>query len=159
MVALIVDVQVACDDDGIPAQADIQGWVVAAVQQSGRATANGLEIAVRIVAEDEIQTLNLRYREQDKATNVLSFPAGEIDGLPSDASQLLGDVVVCASVVSAEASEQGKRLADHWAHMLVHGTLHLLGFDHENAADAAKMESLETKILASRRVADPYKVS
>ncbi len=159
MVALTVDVQIACDDNDIPAELDIRAWVDAAVQQSGRTIANNAEIAVRIVAADEIQSLNNSYREQDATTNVLSFPAGTIEGLPDDASQLLGDVVVCASVVSAEASEQGKQLADHWAHMLIHGTLHLLGFDHETEAEAAEMESLETKILASQSVTDPYGAS
>jgi len=86
----------------------------------------------------------------------LSFPAGDIDGLPADVSRLLGDVVVCAPVVAAEAGEQGKTLPDHWAHMLVHGTLHLLGFDHENDVEAVEMEALEAQILASNGVTDPY---
>ena len=159
MVALTVDVQIACDDDGIPAESDIRAWVDAAVQQSGRTIVSNAEIAVRIVAADEIQSLNHCYRKQDATTNVLSFPAGTIEGLPGDASLSLGDVVVCASVVSTEASEQGKQLADHWAHMLIHGTLHLLGFDHETEAEAAEMESLETKVLASQSVTDPYGAS
>jgi len=87
---------------------------------------------------------------------VLSFVAGEIDGLPDDANRLLGDVVICASVVATEADEQGKALADHWGHMLVHGTLHLLGHDHEMDAQAAEMEALETKILTAQNVTDPY---
>lgn len=159
MAALTVDVQVACDDPDIPAEADIRDWVEFAVAQSGRSIAGGLEIAVRIVDADEIQTLNRLYREQDKATNILSFPAGEIDGLPDEASRLLGDVVACASVVAREAAEQGKQTADHWGHMLVHGTLHLLGFEHETDADAAEMERLEARILAARSVTDPYERS
>ena len=118
-----------------------------------------MEVAVRVVDADEIRTLNRLYRDKDKSTNVLSFPAGDIDGLPAEVSRLLGDVVVCASVVAAEASEQGKALPDHWAHLLVHGTLHLLGFDHENGPEAAEMEALETQILASRSVTDPYERS
>jgi len=114
------------------------------------------EIAVRIVDAEEIKTLNQLYRKQDKATNVLSFPGGEIDGLPDDAAQMLGDIVVCAPIITREASEQGKAPVDHWAHMLVHGTLHLLGFDHTNAAEAAEMEALETSILAAGNVTDPY---
>ncbi len=108
MLTLAVDVQVACDNAEIPAQADIQRWVEIAVSQSGRPVKGDVEVAVRIVDADEIQTLNNLYREQDKVTNVLSFPAGEIDGLPADAVHLLGDVVVCAAVVAAEAREQGK---------------------------------------------------
>jgi probable rRNA maturation factor len=159
MVTVAVDVQVACDDPGIPSGADIHSWVEAAVSASGHSFANDVEVAVRIVDAGEIQTLNSLYREKDKATNVLSFPAGNIEGLPDDASRLLGDIVVCASVVATEAGEQGKVLADHWGHMLVHGTLHLLGFDHENEVEATEMESLETRILASRSVTDPYEGS
>jgi probable rRNA maturation factor len=156
MAAVTADVQVACDDPDIPRNDDIQTWIAAAVEQSGRQPAGDAEVAVRIVDAVEIRTLNHLYRGKDKATNVLSFPAGEIEGLPAGASVLLGDVVVCASVVAKEASEQGKTPADHWAHMIVHGTLHLLGFDHENDTEATEMEALETRILASQSVTDPY---
>lgn len=156
MARLIVDVQVACDDADIPSHADIHNWVESAVRASDRLSGDEFEVAVRVVDAEEIQTLNKLYREQDKATNVLSFPAGEIDGLPIDAPQALGDVVICAPVVAAEAGEQGKRLADHWGHMLVHGTLHLLGFDHETDAEANEMEALESLILAAQNVTDPY---
>jgi probable rRNA maturation factor len=155
MAAVTVDVQVACDERGIPSDADIQSWVGAAVEQSGRPVGDNVEVAVRIVGAEEIQTLNGLYREQDKTTNVLSFPAGAVDGLPDDAGRHLGDIVVCASVVATEADDQGQELADHWNHMLVHGTLHLLGFDHETDAEAAEMEGLESKILASQNVTDP----
>jgi probable rRNA maturation factor len=155
-VAVTADVQVACDDSEIPQAVDLQSWAAEAVGQSGRAPAGETEIAVRIVGADEIQSLNRLYRDKDYPTNVLSFPAGDIEGLPADAPRLLGDIVVCASVVAAEAGEQGKAVADHWAHMIVHGTLHLLGFDHENDAEAAEMEALETRILASQSVTDPY---
>jgi probable rRNA maturation factor len=156
---LTVDVQVASDDPDIPPKAEIQNWVEAAAQQSGQLTRSDVEIAVRIVDADEIRTLNNLYREQDKATNVLSFPAGQIDGLPDDEGHLLGDIVICASVVAAEAADQGKEPNDHWGHMLVHGTLHLLGFDHETDAEAAQMEGLEGEILASRNVTGPYEGS
>ncbi|MDH3351986.1 MAG: rRNA maturation RNase YbeY [Gammaproteobacteria bacterium] len=159
MTTLTVDVQVACDDPDLPAKTDIQTWIDAAVRQSGRSTGGDIEIAVRIVDAEEIRMLNRQYREQNKATNVLAFPAGEIEGLPDNAGRLLGDIVICASVVSAEAARQGKRQADHWGHILVHGTLHLLGFDHGTDAEAAEMEGLESKILASRKVADPYEPS
>jgi len=153
--SLTVDIQVACDGD-IPAEAVIQRWVAAALGQSGRSVNRPCEIAVRIVDAEEIKALNQLYRKQDTATNVLSFPGGEIDGLPDDATQMLGDIVVCAPIIAREASEQGKAPVDHWAHMLVHGTLHLLGFDHTNAAEAAEMEALETSILAAGNVTDPY---
>ena len=154
--AVTADVQVACSDSDIPPANDFQTWVAEAVGQSGRAPGRATEVAVRVVDADEIRTLNRLYRDKDYPTNVLSFPAGDIEGLPADAPQLLGDVVVCASVVAAEAVEQGKAVADHWAHMIVHGTLHLLGFDHETDAEAAEMEALEVRILASQNVTDPY---
>ena len=156
MATLTVDVQVACDDTDTPPHADIHNWVELAVRKSGRAPADELEVSVRIVDAEEIQTLNHLYREQDKATNVLSFPGGEIDGLPDDAPRALGDIVICAPVVASEAGEQGKQLADHWGHMLVHGTLHLLGFDHETDAEASEMEALESEILTAQNVTDPY---
>jgi len=157
--AVVVDVQFACDDADVPEESDIHSWIATAIEQSGRSPGENVEVAVRVVDADEIRTLNRLYRDQDKATNVLSFPAADIDGLPADASRLLGDVVVCAPVVTDEASEQGKTLQNHWAHMLVHGTLHLLGFDHENDVEATAMESLETRILASKSVTDPYERS
>jgi probable rRNA maturation factor len=156
MATLLVDVQVACADTDIPSHTDIQDWVDLAARMSARLTGDNPEVSVRIVDAEEIQTLNKLYREQDKATNVLSFPAGDIDGLPVDAPRALGDIVICASVVTSEAGEQGKQLRDHWAHMLIHGTLHLLGFDHETDAEAREMETLESRILATQNVTDPY---
>ena len=156
MAALTVDVQVACDDPGIPSTSIIQGWVERAVRHSGSLADRDGEIAVRVVDADEIRTLNQLYREQDKPTNVLSFPAGDFSGLPDEAGRSLGDIVVCASVVATEAGEQGKHLDDHWAHMLVHGTLHLFGFDHETDAQEAEMEGLEITILAHGNVTNPY---
>jgi probable rRNA maturation factor len=117
------------------------------------------EVSVRVVDVEEMQTLNREYRDKDEPTNVLSFPAGEITGLPDDEGGVLGDVVICAAIVRAEAVEQKKALADHWRHMLVHGTLHLLGYDHMTDAEAAEMEGLEVRILTSLGVADPYNAS
>ena len=156
MVAVRADVQVACDHADVPSTESIQDWVAAAVAGAGTHEAASVEVAVRVVGAGEMQALNSRYRKQDKATNVLSFEAGNLRGLPDNAPQVLGDVVVCAPVVAAEAAAQGKPLQDHWGHMLVHGTLHLLGFDHQSEAEAAEMEALETRILAGREVADPY---
>jgi probable rRNA maturation factor len=149
-----VDVQLASDDASVPVERDIIDWVSRAIDATGHET--DAEISVRIVDKAEMQQLNSEYREQDKPTNVLSFPAGEIDGLPAEAGTPLGDIVVCAVIVRDEAELQSKSIADHWAHMMVHGTLHLLGFDHENDRDARKMEGLEVQILADQGIANPY---
>lgn len=154
MAAVAVDVQVACDGTGVPAAETIEAWVRAAVLAAGVA-AHAVEVSVRVVDAAEMRTLNSRYRGLDAPTNVLSFPAGDPE-LPGDAPRLLGDIVVCAPVVADEAAGQGKRSDDHWAHMLVHGTLHLLGFDHATDAEAAGMESIEKAVLAAGGVADPY---
>jgi probable rRNA maturation factor len=159
MVAVTVDVHVACDAEGIPSTALIQEWTSAAVRGARVASDADIEVGVRVVSADEMQGLNRRYREQDKATNVLSFAAGDIEGLPAGMPRFLGDVVICADVVADEAREQGKPLEAHWAHMLVHGTLHLLGYDHVTDAEAETMEALETRILATGEVADPYRSS
>jgi probable rRNA maturation factor len=134
----------------------MRDWVAAAIRGAGIDRGADIEVGVRVVSAEEMQALNRRYRGQDKATNVLSFGAGDFVGLPAGTPRNLGDLVVCATVVAEEASEQGKRLADHWAHMLVHGTLHLLGYDHTKDAEAAEMEALEVRILAAGDVPDPY---
>jgi probable rRNA maturation factor len=111
------------------------------------------EVAIRIVDADEGRALNLQYRGRDYATNVLSFPADLPPGLNLP---LIGDLVICAPVVAREAAEQGKKPADHWAHLTIHGTLHLLGYDHIEEAEAEAMEGLETRVLAGLGIADPY---
>jgi len=153
---MTVDIQYACEDAGVPDEDEIRKWVELAAKRSDRLPQQPVEFAVRIVGEAEIQTLNQLYRNKDSATNVLSFPAGAIAGLPADAVQQMGDIVVCASVVRDEALRQGKALEHHWAHMLVHGTLHLLGYDHGADADAEEMEQLEITVLESRGIANPY---
>ena len=153
---LSVDIQFACEDAGIPDESAIRNWVELAARQSGRLPERHVEFAVRIVGEAEIQTLNQLYRNKDYATNVLSFPAGDIEGLPDGSVKQMGDIVVCASVVRDEAVRQQKPIADHWAHMLVHGALHLLGYDHQDEEDAAEMEALETELLQGGGIADPY---
>ena len=152
-----VDVQNACRDETAPEAPKVEAWIERAVTAAGKP--GNVEVSVRIVDADEIQVLNKNYRDKDKPTNVLSFPAGPVAGMPDDLPVLLGDIVICASVVRDEASEQGKRVADHWAHMLVHGSLHLLGFDHETDAEATEMEALETQILAGHGISDPYGAS
>lgn len=135
----------------VPDDDAFRRWVGAALA-GRRETA---ELTVRIVDEAEGRALNARWRGRDYATNVLSFPA-ELP--PGVALPLLGDLVVCAPVVAREAAEQGKPEADHWAHLVIHGTLHLLGFDHERETDAALMEGLERELLAGLGIGDPYAI-
>ena len=149
-----VDVQQAAAETSELSSSDIARWVERVVAATGRSA--GAELSVRVVEAEEMQRLNSEYRGKDKPTNVLSFPAGDIAGLPDDAVVPLGDLVVCASVIRDEASAQGKALKDHWAHMIVHGTLHLLGFDHEDDDEAADMEGLEIEILNTHGIANPY---
>ncbi len=153
---LRVDVQIAVEDSCVPSEDDIRLWVKRAVEASGRAFSNPTELSVRVVDTAEMQGLNRDYRQQDKVTNVLSFPAGAIEGLPGHETEVLGDIVVCSAVVAGEAAQQGKAVANHWAHMLVHGTLHLLGFDHVTDREATDMERVETGILTRFGIADPY---
>ena len=109
------------------------------------------------VDEAEAQRYNREYRNRDYATNVLSFPAELPEGLPEEFRQsLLGDLLICAPVVTREAREQQRPEVDHWAHLTVHGLLHLLGYDHEQPGDAVVMESLETEILQKLGISDPY---
>lgn len=157
--SLLVDIQIACNDAHIPSAREIESWVRRAVSGSGKTFAGETELSVRLVDTAEIRSLNREYRRKDKATNVLSFRAAAIKGLPTDVAQALGDIVICATVVNDEAAEQGKAIDDHWAHMLVHGTLHLLGYDHETADEAAEMEGVETRILTENGLADPYRES
>lgn len=144
-----VDVQYAATDEGLPEPEEILSWVEAAV--AGRRS--NVELTVRVVDEAEIIALNRTFRGRDEPTNVLSFPVGDLPGIQVP---LLGDVVVCAPVVSRQASEQGKTARAHWAHMVVHGTLHLLGYDHVAPADAETMEQIEKAILDSLGYGDPY---
>ena len=153
-----VDVQLACDDADIPAAANIQDWIARTLTAVSDKVEFETEVSVRVVGADEMRTLNKDYRHKDKPTNVLSFPAGELAGLPEEAGRPLGDIIICASVVRDEAQAQKKALADHWGHLLVHGMLHLLGFDHIKDSEAINMERLETSILADAGVADPYRV-
>lgn len=133
----------------IPSTRSVRRWVRAALPDAPDRT----ELCVRIVDEEEMRALNSRFRQRDYPTNVLSFPA-EIP--PELGIALLGDIVICAPVVQREALEQGKRERAHWAHLLVHGTLHLLGHDHEKTRAAAAMEALEVRILAGLGLPDPY---
>ena len=150
---LEVSISYAASRKGVPAAASFRRWVAAAL--AGRI--RDADLAIHIVDSEEGQALNRHYRGKDYATNVLSFPAERPPGLPKSARfPLLGDLVICAPVVAREAAEQGKPVNAHYAHMTVHGVLHLLGWDHENDADAQAMEQLEREILAGLGIADPY---
>jgi len=133
----------------VPTRRQFQRWLDAAWT---RRPETGV-VSIRVVGLARIRSLNRRYRHKDRATNVLSF-AGP--GRLPDRNWLLGELVLCAPVVAAEARLQGKRLEAHWAHLTVHGVLHLLGFDHEGAAQAAEMESKEVQILDRLGFSDPY---
>jgi probable rRNA maturation factor len=149
-----IEIQAASDAPGIPDDTAIRRWVRAALDGAGQG--GELDVSVRIVDPAEMQALNREFRGDDRPTNVLSFPAGDVPGLPRGERRALGDLVVCAPVLSDEAVAQGKLLAHHWAHILVHGVLHLIGYDHSIPADAQRMEALETRILAAGGVGDPY---
>ena len=136
---------------GLPATASFRRWVEAALRGAKRRRA--AELSIRIVGVDEGVALNHDYRGKDYATNVLSFP---VELPPGVTAALIGDLAICAPVVLREATEQGKSLRDHWAHLTIHGVLHLLGHDHIDDAEAVAMESLETRILAGLGIADPY---
>lgn len=133
----------------LPTRKQLQRWVAAALNGQRDAA----EVSIRIVGEAEGAELNRTWRHKDYATNVLSFPAELPPGIRSP---LLGDLVICAPVVIREAAEQGKSPEAHWAHLVVHGTLHLLGYDHETEAEAEAMEALETRMLAGLGYPDPY---
>ncbi len=148
--SLFVDLQLATEYPKLPTEKQITEWVAAAI---GDRTEEA-ELSIRIVDEDEITMLNREYREKDKPTNVLSFPFSsdiELD-IP-----LLGDIVICAQVVADEAEEQGKPEQAHWAHMVVHGVLHLLGYDHIDDDEAQDMEALEKQVITGLGFSDPYK--
>lgn len=146
----LLDLQIATDHQGIPTADLFQQWVDTVLKNQGL---DAQELTIRVVDEEESRELNHQYRDKDKSTNVLSFP---FEAPPGIEMNLLGDLVVCAQVVEKEAKEQNKPLAHHWAHMIVHGTLHLLGFDHIEDAQAEEMESLEIALLAKLDIDDPY---
>jgi probable rRNA maturation factor len=140
-----------CSELDTPNAEAIQGWVAAAT--NGRA--DNVEISIRIVGEEECADLNARYRGKRGSTNVLSFPADLPDyvDLP-----LLGDIIICAAVVEREAREQNKQVAAHWAHMAIHGALHLLGYGHATEQEASAMEAIETELLISLDFPPPYEI-
>jgi probable rRNA maturation factor len=152
-VTITVDVEVV--DPAWLAAGEVDGLaqdvVAATLTEVGRRVHPDAEISVRLCDDDEIRALNLAWRNKDKATNVLSFPSPAGNRGP-----LLGDIVVAFEYVSEEAREAGRSLRDHLSHMLVHGLLHLLGFDHESEDQAEEMEDFERRILARLGIEDPY---
>ena len=146
-----VEVQVASAAERLPASGEIQQWADAALEELAD-EAEPPDLCIRLVDAEESRSLNDRYRGQDKPTNVLSFPADV--AIPGE--RLLGDLVICVPVVVDEAQSQRKPMVDHFAHMVVHGVLHLLGHDHIEPASAAQMEALEVAILGRLGVPDPY---
>jgi len=162
---VVVDVQLALDEISsieVPENKLIQQWVAAAIEAARNEENQGknqnTQMTVRIVDEAEISQFNVNYRHKSGATNVLSFPFVPPPGIPdNEMVHSLGDLVVCAAVVNKEAKEQHKERSAHWAHIIVHGTLHLMGLDHQNKKEAYAMESLETNIMFELGFPDPYR--
>lgn len=147
------DIQRATRCAGVPGDEQFSLWLDAV---PGEHDLNYV-LGIRVVGEPEARRTNREYRNRDYATNVLSFPAELPAGLPDEIRRShLGDLMICAPVVAREALEQNRPEADHWAHLTIHGVLHLLGYDHEQPGDALVMEALETKILANLGIPDPY---
>jgi probable rRNA maturation factor len=145
---LEVDIQRASDAPDLPDDESLRRWAGLALQDKP-----GHELTIRLVDEPESRELNSTYRDRDYPTNVLSFPSD----LPPELNiPLLGDLVICAPVVAREAQEQNKPLDAHWAHMVIHGCLHLIGYDHVDDDDAEEMEELERRLLAALDIPDPY---
>lgn len=148
--AIELDLQLAVENEqGLPSEQQLQTWLDKTIIPFQPQA----ELTIRIVDEAESHQLNLEYRGKDKPTNVLSFPFEVPPGIEMD---LLGDLIICRQVVEQEAKEQNKPLNAHWAHMVVHGSLHLLGYDHIEDEDAEEMESLETEIMQAMGFDDPY---
>lgn len=148
-----VEVQYVVDPAGLPPESAFRLWSEAALADRQDEAA----LVIRIVGEEESRTLNREYRGRDNPTNVLSFPFEPPEGVPArEVGHHLGDLVICAPVVEREAVEQGKTPAAHWAHMVVHGILHLLGHDHQDEEEARRMEEREREILDGLGIPDPY---
>ena len=147
-----IDVQFAIEPPSALNAAIMVGWAETVIRRMGDDPA-AASACIRVVEEIESQSLNRDYRGQDKPTNVLSFPA---DVMVPEGEKILGDIVICDPVVRQESQSQGKRVQDHYLHMVVHGMLHLYGYDHVDPAEADVMEDLEREILGGLGVADPY---
>lgn len=146
MKSLQVNLQKNGSFDGIPTLKQFQSWIKVALEKKNL---HG-EITVRITSPEEIQQLNRQYRHKDKPTNILSFNYSDTD------DELIGDLVICDAVVKNEAKEQQKTIEEHYAHLTIHGMLHLRGYDHETSEEAEEMEALEIALLASLSFPNPY---
>lgn len=148
---IILDLQLACaSSEGLPSEEQFHHWLAAAVTPFQAVS----EVTIRLVDEAESHELNHTWRGKDKPTNVLSFPFEAPPGIED--FPLLGDLIICRQVVEQEAKEQNKVLEAHWAHMVIHGSLHLLGYDHIQDEEAEEMEALETEIMLALGYTDPY---
>jgi len=153
-----VTLQIAAKAAELPSAKQFELWVNSAVNSGGRPVTDNSRITVRIVEEAESGALNGQYRHSARPTNVLAFPAGDDEYVHGDdVEPEIGDLVICAAVVEREAQEQSKSVAAHFAHMTVHGSLHLLGYDHTTEKEAAEMEGLEKQVLGMLGFPDPYR--
>ena len=148
---MYVDIQNACTESLPFSEHDIQSWAESCLKKMH----SGSELSLRCVDVDEMHALNFRYRHQDKPTNVLAFPANLPDICKGDIA-LLGDVIICPDILKKEAMDEGKLLQNHWIHIISHGILHLLGYDHITETDAEIMQGLEIRILAGYGIENPY---
>ncbi len=155
--AHLIDLQIACKQNNLinelPTEAQLQLWVDTALAEVSSKTQQDFELTIRLVNQEESQQLNMQYRGKDKPTNVLSFPFEVPEGIELN---LLGDLIICIEVMKQEALAQNKTLFDHWAHLVIHGCLHLVGFDHISDSEAAEMESIEIAVLAKLGIKNPY---
>ncbi len=151
--AHVIDLQVACTPTKLPTKEQFQLWVDTALAEVSSNPNQGFELTIRLVNNEESQQLNKQYRGKDKPTNVLSFPFEVPDGIELN---LLGDLIICIEVMKQEAQEQNKALFEHWAHLVIHGCLHLVGFDHISDSEALEMESIEISILKKLGISNPY---
>jgi probable rRNA maturation factor len=136
-----------------PPAAELRAWAQAALGRRAR----GAQVALKVVGTTASRRLNAHYRGKDAATNVLSFPAARLPAMTDGTRNPLGDLVICARVLRREARAQGKSLRAHWAHLVVHGALHLIGYDHERARDARRMERREITVLKRLGFGNPYR--
>jgi probable rRNA maturation factor len=155
-IPVAVDVMLATDEAALPDDVQWSRWVSAALEAGLPDDSLPGRMTVRLVGSEESRQLNSTYRQKNRPTNVLAFAGPDEIGLPPESDRELGDLVICLPVVYSEALEQGKDAGAHMAHLVVHGTLHLVGYDHEDAAAAEQMESLETRIMATLGFSDPY---
>ncbi len=158
---LSVDINNLCDED-IPDQRSFEKWLNCALANVNHHLVSEyslFELSVNIISADEIKTMNNKFRQYNKVTNVLSFPSkmSDVMAWPADQVYHLGDIVICSSQLNTEASEQEKSIQSHWCHMTIHGFLHLFDYDHMNNKDARKMEDLEIIICEMLGFSDPYK--